>query len=223
MNYDFVNTAREAFIPPSLNYYGLLGFQEETRDFGQVTLLYDDLTLWHRSISTTFQVESEMASASIQLEQENDLVKVKVYEQPRNKSTWTPVGEKKTVMSPRLRIDEIQVDTLEQGVLYKIEVYKDSFSEHAQIEDVEMGERYGTSFSLKIDFTENDEENIAGSLQKRVRQKLPQSIEEVAKIKRSVQGLKESAFWLGNRSMVNLVTGVSAGQPGSYAPYLPKD
>ena len=46
-------------------------------------------------------------------------------------------------------------------MLYRIEIFKDSFSEHAQIEDVEMGERYGTSFSLKIDFTENDDEVLA--------------------------------------------------------------
>ena len=79
LDYDLVNTAREVFFPHSLNYYGLLGFREETRDFGQVTLLYDDLTLWHRSISTTFQVESEMASVAVQLEQETELVKMKVY------------------------------------------------------------------------------------------------------------------------------------------------
>ena len=81
MDYDFVNTAREVFFPPSLNYYGLLGFEEETRDFGQVTLFYDDLTLWHKKISTTFRVDSEMASGSIQLEQEDELVKMKVYKQ----------------------------------------------------------------------------------------------------------------------------------------------
>ena len=68
MNYDFVNTAREVFFPPSLNYHGLLGFAEETRDFGHRTLFFDDLTLWHKSITTTFKVESEMASASFQLE-----------------------------------------------------------------------------------------------------------------------------------------------------------
>ena len=76
MNYDFVNTARETFLPPSLNFHGLLGYGEETRNFGQVTLLWDDLTLWHKELETTFKVESEMASASVQLEQETDLVKI---------------------------------------------------------------------------------------------------------------------------------------------------
>ena len=109
-------------------------------------------------------------------------------------------------MAPSLRLDSIQLDALEPGVSYKIEIYKDAFSEHAQIEGAEMGERYGTAFSLKIDFTENDDEAIAAARRKRVLQRLPKSIDEVAKVKRSVQGLKESAFWLGNRSMVNLVS-----------------
>ena len=65
MLYDFVNVPREAFIPPSLNYYGLLGYQEETYDFGQVTIFYDDLTLWHYSVETTFMVQSEMSSLSV--------------------------------------------------------------------------------------------------------------------------------------------------------------
>ena len=205
VDYDFVNTAREVFFPHSLNYYGLLGFQEETRDFGQVTLLYDDLTLWHRSISSTFQVESEMASAAVQVEQEDALVKVKVYKQQEGRTSWTPVGVQRTWLSPTLRLDGVQLDTVEQGVLYKIELYKDAFTEHAQIEDVEMGERYGTSFSLKIDFTENDDEAIAASWQRQVLQKAPHSIDEVAKTKRAVEGLKESAFWLGNRSMLSLL------------------
>ena len=108
-------------------------------------------------------------------------------------------------MAPDHRLDDVQVESLETGVLYKVELFKDGYTEHAQIEDVEMGERYGTSFSLKIDITENDDEALANAVQKRKREKLPKSIDAVAKIKRSVQGLKESAFWLGNRSMVKLL------------------
>ena len=57
---------------------------------------------------------------------------------------------------------------------------------------------------------------------------MPKSIEEVAKIKRSVEGLKESAFWLGNRSMINLLTSTEnvhfgAKSPEYYTPYQPLD
>lgn len=164
MQYDFVNTAREVFFPASLNYHGLLGYKEETRDFGLVTLFYDDLTLWHKTISTTFTVQSEMASVSLQLEQETDLVKVRIYEATSGSATFRPIGEKKTFLGPFHRIEEVQVPQLSPEKTYKIEVFKDGFSEHAQIEDVEMGERYGTSFSLKIEFTENDDESVAQEL-----------------------------------------------------------
>ena len=132
MQYDFVNTAREVFFPASLNYHGLLGYKEETRDFGLVTLFYDDLTLWHKTISTTFTVESEMASVSIQLEQETDLVKMRLYEaQQGSLHTFRPIGEKKTFMGPFHRIEEIQAPELSKTSVYKIEIFKDGFSEHA--------------------------------------------------------------------------------------------
>ena len=65
MKYDFVNVPREAFLPGHLNYHGLLGSGDETHDFGHITLFWDDLTLWHKSLQTLFQVQSEMASVSI--------------------------------------------------------------------------------------------------------------------------------------------------------------
>ena len=43
-------------------------------------------------------------------------------------------------------------------------VYKDAFSEHSQYENVEMGERYSTEFSIKIDFSEFDEGHISDNL-----------------------------------------------------------
>lgn len=76
MKYDFVNVPREVFLPGSLNYHGLLGVGDETHDFGHITLFWDDLTLWHKNIQTVFQVQSEMASVSIQIEQSTDLIKV---------------------------------------------------------------------------------------------------------------------------------------------------
>jgi len=65
MKYDYVNVPREAFLPGNLNYHGLLGSGDETHDFGHITLFWDDLTLWHKSISTVFSVQSEMASMSV--------------------------------------------------------------------------------------------------------------------------------------------------------------
>ena len=76
MKYDFVNVPREAFLPGHLNYHGLLGTGDETHDFGHITLFWDDLTLWHKQLDSLFTVESEMASVSIQIEQETDLVKM---------------------------------------------------------------------------------------------------------------------------------------------------
>ena len=58
MKYDYVNVPREAFLPGHLNYHGLLGVGDETHDFGHVTLFWDDLTLWHKNIYSTFQVQS---------------------------------------------------------------------------------------------------------------------------------------------------------------------
>ena len=69
-------------------------------------------------------------------------------------------------MSSDQRIDTIEEAALTPNRLYKIVVFKDNFSEHAQIENVEMGERYGTEFSIKIDFSEFDDGHIAENLQK---------------------------------------------------------
>ena len=92
MKYDFVNVPREVFLPGSLNYHGLLGVGDETHDFGHVTLFWDDLTLWHKNIQTVFQVQSEMASISIQIEQETDLVKVHLLAYEPSSDKWNRVG-----------------------------------------------------------------------------------------------------------------------------------
>ena len=61
-------------------------------------------------------------------------------------------------------IDTIEAFDIESNYLYKLEIFKESYSEHATIEDVEMGERYGIEFSLKIDFSEFDDKSIADNL-----------------------------------------------------------
>ena len=69
-------------------------------------------------------------------------------------------------VTERARIFTIELLEVAPELLYKIEIFRDSFTEHAQIEEVEMGERYGTSFSLKIDFSEYDGHEIAENLNK---------------------------------------------------------
>jgi len=80
-------------------------------------------------------------------------------------------------ISPLGRIDTIEAFGLKQNELYRLEVFKDSYSEHDQIENVEMGERYAISFSLKIDFSEFDDKAIADNLQQRSRDFLPRHID----------------------------------------------
>ena len=68
MMYEYVNEPRMAFLPQSLNYYGLLGRLSETQDFTHLSLFYDDLTLWRTEHSTTFEVESDISSLVLSLQ-----------------------------------------------------------------------------------------------------------------------------------------------------------
>lgn len=68
-----------------------------------------------------------------------------------------------------------------------------------------MGERYGLEFSLKIDVSEFDDEHLADNLQKAFREFLPVNLEQVAKEKRSVLGMNEKSFMMGNRNMIHLI------------------
>lgn len=71
MSLDFINVSREVFLPKSLNYMGMLGSESESKDFGQLSIFYDDITLVKDFKKIYFKVTSEMASISIQLEQED--------------------------------------------------------------------------------------------------------------------------------------------------------
>ena len=51
----------------------------------------------------------------------------------------------------------ITVEHLTPETSYKIVLQRDAFGEGDDLEDVEMGERYGLSFSLKIEFSENND------------------------------------------------------------------
>ena len=142
-----------------------------------------------------------MASVSIQLEQGTDLVKEHLQAFDEKSDKWVRVGVDYHDMSSDQRIDTIEEAALTPNKLYKIVVFKDSFSEHAQIENVEMGERYGTEFSIKVDFSEFDDNHIAENLQKSFREFLPVSLDQVAKEKKSLLGLNEKSFTMGNRNV----------------------
>lgn len=88
MQFDYVNVPREAFLPTNLNYHGMLGVGDETHDFGHVTLLWDDLTLWHTSRVVLFHVESTMTSVAIQVEQSTDLVKIHLSKHDEHTGEW---------------------------------------------------------------------------------------------------------------------------------------
>lgn len=68
-----------------------------------------------------------------------------------------------------------------------------------------MGERYGTEFSLKIDFSEFDEATMAANLQKSFKEFLPVNLQQVAKEKRSMLGMDEKSFMMGNRNIIHLI------------------
>jgi|688.fasta_scaffold98901_1 hypothetical protein len=94
MNFEYINVAREAFIPSSFNYMGLLGYGAQSKDFGQITLFYDDVTLWKELKVITFSVASEMTSLSIQLEQdEQQFFKMFLQaESGSEKKSWQNIG-----------------------------------------------------------------------------------------------------------------------------------
>ena len=75
------------------------------------------------------------------------------------------------------RIDTIEAFGLEPHAVYKLEIFKTMYGEHDQMENVEMGERYDISFSLKIDFSEFDDDSIADNLNKIYKDILPRDID----------------------------------------------
>lgn len=147
-----------------------------------------------------------MASLSIQLEQEEDLVKIHLTTFDHEENKWKLEGEHyHEITTEQGRIDTVELFGLVPNQLYKIELFKDAYTEHSQLESVEMGERYGVSFSLKIDLSEFDETHIAANQQKNFREFIPVSMEQVAKEKRSNLGHHEKSFTMGNRNMIHLI------------------
>jgi hypothetical protein len=69
LNYEYVNASRVAFMPPFLNFYGLLGYDREMVNYGQTSVFFDDLELGHEGYETTLRVASD-ALLTIHLEQD---------------------------------------------------------------------------------------------------------------------------------------------------------
>ena len=53
MAYEPITASRDVFLPPTLNYYGLLGYKEE---IDSVSLFYDDLVLLGEKKQVKFTV-----------------------------------------------------------------------------------------------------------------------------------------------------------------------
>jgi hypothetical protein len=78
--------SRQAFLPPDLNFYGLLGYEEEAVD--PVTLFFEDLVLRSAERTTRFLMASDMDLA-IKMQGEGSLTtKIRL-----QKADGTDVGE----------------------------------------------------------------------------------------------------------------------------------
>ena len=78
---------------------------------------------------------------------------------------WRQTGMNYPMVTESGRIETIEDFGMEAGVTYKLEIYKDGVTtEHDMLENVEMGERYGIEFSLKLDFSEFDDQKLAENL-----------------------------------------------------------
>lgn len=81
----------------------------------------------------------------------------------------------------------------------------DEFSTHGVMADIELGERYDVAFSLKIDFSQNDDEIKVKKQFRNVRDHLPKQIEEVSRFKPTLEDMREKTFVMGNREIINLL------------------
>ena len=97
------------------------------------------------------------------------------------------------------------MELLDTGKLYRIAITRDIVKTDSSIETAELGERYGHSFSLKIELSENDDESLAELYRRQVTESMPASMEEIAKVKLLNPGMKEAAFKMGNRDIVALL------------------
>ena len=226
IRYEAENVSREVFLPRSLNYHGLLGVADETHDFGHVTLFWDDLTLFSNHISTDFYVESHMASVSIQLEQAGEQVEMRLTQWVEEDQRWE--APEQAAAYPTLtdagRIDTVEAFGLQTSETYRLELFKTAYGEHDHIEDIEVGEHLDIQFSLKIDFSEFDDSSVSDNLNHDYEEFLPFSLYQIAKTKRSMLGLHEKAFTIGNRHIVHLIEYGDGYESTEIIPsYVPKD
>lgn len=136
---------------------GLFGYRDQSKDFGQITLFYDDLALVKDKKVIEFQVKSEMASLSIQLEQEEfSTYSIHLLAQNKNKKQLQSVGQSFKDITTSRKILNISMDLLVPDVVYTFVIRKLKYAESTQAELNEIGERFNNPFSLKIELSEND-------------------------------------------------------------------
>ncbi len=136
---------------------GLFGYGDQSKDFGQITLFYDDLALVKDKKVIEFQIKSEMASLSIQLEQEEfSTYSIHLMAQNQNKKQLQSVGQSFKDITTSRKILNISMDLLVPDVVYTFVIRKLKYAESTQAELNEIGERFNNPFSLKIELSEND-------------------------------------------------------------------
>jgi len=191
-----------------------------------VTLFYDDVALFKEAKAIHFSVVSEMTSLSIQLEQDEFAVyRVTLYAKSSDNSNVQAVGETFRDTSSKRKMTSIQMDLLVPNISYTIMIKREKTAKQSATENSELGERYSDSFSLKLEFSENDVEAISDKIRRQVKENLPGKIESVQKVKIGNPGMREAAFKMGNRDIVGLLenpNGKKVDMTG-FVPYMPKD
>jgi len=88
---------------------------------------------------------------------------------------WTRVGEVFEDVSKSSTLHGVHLDRLQKDTEYRIELHRDSQVGHT--DSVELGDDHGSSFSVKIVFSEYDEKSRIASLKSAYKEKLPVSFE----------------------------------------------
>ena len=80
-------------MPPSLNYLGLLGLTDAAKNFGEVTLFFDDLGLTYKEAISEFSVASDEIMMIAQIQQDEERVAVSVREKDCKTKETCNLGE----------------------------------------------------------------------------------------------------------------------------------
>jgi hypothetical protein len=74
------------------------------------------------------------------------------------------VGERFKDYSIKRKMVAIQMDLLVPNQIYTLVIAREKTSKQSSIENSEHYERFSDSFSLKLEFSENDTEAISGTI-----------------------------------------------------------